>query len=210
MSTEITIPSQLVAHARDAATHMLRKAGTEIMLQAERREPKPEEPLQRFDAFRALLLTLPTEPEVAAHVGIEHGPALREAMREHTTAHANIVATAHHGGDAAGWVQRATAELADLTAFMDSLETLDDERDTAAPGLIEWLQTAQGLVTRIDAWTATVERRDLRVRPGEGLWHWRIDHEEAGHVASGLCRSRDGATQSAESELRARSQLEDS
>jgi hypothetical protein len=205
MSTEITIPSQLVPHAREAATHMLRRAGADIMGQAECRDPNPEEPLQRFDAYRALLLMLPSEPDMAAHVGLEHGPALREAMREHTTTHANVVATAHQDGSGAAWVQQVTSELADLTAFTASLDLLDGDPSADATIDVEWLQTARGLVARDGAWTASVERRDLKVRPGESLWHWRIDHEGAGHIASGLCRSREGAVECAEAELRTRS-----
>ena len=209
MSTEITIPSQLVPHAREAATHMLRRAGADIMVQAEHRDPRPEEPLQRFDAYRALLLTLPTEPDTAAHVGIEHGPALRDAMREHTTTHANVVATAHQEGTEAAWVQQVTSELADLTAFTASLDLLDGDPGADAALDVEWQETNRGLVARLvashGAWTASVERRDLRVRPGESLWHWRIDHEGAGHIASGLCRSREGAVECAETELRERS-----
>jgi hypothetical protein len=205
MSTEITIPSQLVPHAREAATHMLRRAGADIMVQAERRDPRPEEPLQRFDAYRALLLTLPTEPDTAAHVALEHGPALRDAMREHTTTHANVVATAHQEGSEAAWVQQVTSELADLTAFTASLALLDGDPYAGAAMDVEWRETDGGLVARHGALTASVERRDLRVRPGESLWHWRIDHEGAGHIASGRCRTREGAVDCAEAELRERS-----
>jgi hypothetical protein len=67
---------------------------------------------------------------------------------------------------------------------------------------VEWQQTDRGLVTRHGAWTARVERRELNVRPGESLWHWRFDHDGAGHIASGLRRSREGAVECAEVELR--------
>jgi hypothetical protein len=207
MSTEITIPSQLVPHAREAATCMLRKAGADIMVQAECRDPKLEDVLGRFDAYRALLDTLPTKPDTAAHVGIEHAPVLRDAMREHTTTHAGIMASAHEEGREAAraqaaWVQQMTGELADMTAFTASLDLLDNDRDLSVTVAVEWQETDLGLVTRHGAWAASVERRNLEVRPGESFWHWRFDHDGLGHIASGLCRSREGAVECVEAELR--------
>jgi hypothetical protein len=207
MCAEITIPSQLVPHAREAVTYMLRRAGADIMVQTERGDPDLGEPLERLDTYRALLEALPTKPNTAAHVGVEQGLTLREAIREHTSRQAGVMASSREEGRAAAWVRAAWieemgGELADLEAFTASLELIEKPLELDVAKAVEWQETERGLLARYGEWSARIEPRELKARPGESFWHWRFDHDGAGHIASGLCRLREGAVECVEAELR--------
>jgi hypothetical protein len=84
----------LVPHVREALSAMLGEA----------------------EARRALFDALPSGPHTAAYVGIEHRPALLDALRERINAQAEAAETTIRAGD----MEQAlilTAELVQLRSF---------------------------------------------------------------------------------------------
>ena len=91
---DLTIPALLVPHVRVAASAMLGEA----------------------EALRALLDALPSEPYTAACVGLEHRPALLDALRERIDVQAGAAESALCEG-AIEYAQLLARELVQLRSF---------------------------------------------------------------------------------------------
>jgi hypothetical protein len=119
MSSTITIPAQLVRHARSATTVELGEAAGEIREQSQRKQPELREPLARFDTLRAALDTLPADPGTA-EVDKAHLSAMVEALRAHVRALTELKVDEAREGHA-DEVARYGAELDEIESGLDEL-----------------------------------------------------------------------------------------
>jgi hypothetical protein len=131
MSVTMTIPPQLVPHIREATTHDLGMAASDILKQSERKYPELQEPLRRFDAIRAVLDAMPAEPDTSAQVEQALVPPMVEALREHARQLTGMATTARQEGEIELAAKRK-AELDQIEAGLDDLLAREDS------DLFEW------------------------------------------------------------------------
>jgi len=126
----IEIPVQLVPEVRNAAIYMLGCAGSDIMGEVERADSDLQGPLERFDAFRALIDALPVESDAAAHVHVDqaHAAVIVDALREHIHATQGVTVTAAQEGHA-DLTRRYAVIWADLESFAATLDEQDKGGD---------------------------------------------------------------------------------
>jgi hypothetical protein len=117
MST-ITIPAQIVPHARDGALYLLGLACNEIGNQTDCAPPDLEGPLQRFDTLRGLLDALAVEGP--ARVDEAYRPTLLDALWEDAAVTIGMRDTNASEGYR-GTALKHAVEVEDVTGFIAAL-----------------------------------------------------------------------------------------